>query len=110
MLNEISDIGMAVSSDHGDSLDVHPTCKQPVGERLARWALNKTYLKDIVPSGPIFRGADVPGERVYVFLIMDKGCEALRESLCRCFEVAEFEGVYYPATAEVVRRTSEGIQ
>ena len=30
MLNEISDIGMAVSSDHGDSLDVHPTCKQPV--------------------------------------------------------------------------------
>ena len=29
MLNEISHIGMAVSSDHGDSLDVHPTCKKP---------------------------------------------------------------------------------
>ena len=28
MLNEISHIGMAVSSDHGDSLDVHPICKK----------------------------------------------------------------------------------
>lgn len=102
MLNEISDIGMAVSSDHGDSLDVHPTCKQPVGERLARWALNKTYLKDIVPSGPLFRGADVRGGKVYLSFDYGQGMRSSDGKSLRCFEVAEFEGVYYPATAEVV--------
>ena len=102
MLNEISDIGMAVSSDHGDSLDVHPTCKQPVGERLARWALNKTYLKDIVPSGPLFRGADVRGEKVYLSFDYGQGMRSSDGKSLRCFEVAEFEGIYYPATAEVV--------
>ena len=102
MLNEISDIGMAVSSDHGDSLDVHPTCKQPVGERLARWALNKTYLKDIVPSGPLVRGADVRGEKVYLSFDYGQGMRSSDGKSLRCFEVAEFEGIYYPATAEVV--------
>lgn len=102
MLNEISDIGMAVSSDHGDSLDVHPTCKQPVGERLARWALNKTYLKDIVPSGPLFRSADVRGEKVYLSFDYRQGMRSSDGKSLRCFEVAEFEGIYYPATAEVV--------
>ena len=102
MLNEISDIGMAVSSDHGDSLDVHPTCKQPVGERLARWALNKTYLKDIVPSGPLFRSADVRGEKVYLSFDYGQGMRSSDGKSLRCFEVAEFEGIYYPATAEVV--------
>lgn len=102
MLNEISGIGMAVSSDHGDSLDVHPTCKQPVGERLARWALNKTYLKDIVPSGPLFRGADVRGEKVYLSFDYGQGMRSSDGKSLRCFEVAEFEGIYYPATAEVV--------
>lgn len=102
MLNEIPGIGMAVSSDHGDSLDVHPTCKQPVGERLARWALNKTYLKDIVPSGPLFRGADVRGEKVYLSFDYGQGMRSSDGKSLRCFEVAEFEGVYYPATAEVI--------
>lgn len=102
MLNEIPGIGMAVSSDHGDSLDVHPTCKQPVGERLARWALNKTYLKDIVPSGPLFRGADVRGEKVYLSFDYGQGMLSSDGKSLRCFEVAEFEGVYYPATAEVI--------
>ena len=42
LMAEIPHIGMAVSSDRGDSLDVHPKQKREVGERLAAWALNKT--------------------------------------------------------------------
>ena len=54
MMYEIPHTGMAVSSDLGDSLDVHPKHKQPVGERLAHWALNQTYgKKNVTPSGPI---------------------------------------------------------
>jgi sialate O-acetylesterase len=45
--------GMAVCSDAGARDDVHPSNKKVVGERLARWALNKTYSQNIVPSGPL---------------------------------------------------------
>jgi len=45
--------GMAVCSDIGSKDDVHPTNKKDVGERLARWALNKIYHENIVPSGPL---------------------------------------------------------
>lgn len=53
--------GMAVTIDIGDANDIHPKNKQDVGERLARWALAKTYQKPIVYSGPIFRTAVVEG-------------------------------------------------
>ncbi len=53
MLQLIPNTGMAVSSDIGAKNDVHPTNKKVIGERLARWALNKTYLKKILPSGPL---------------------------------------------------------
>lgn len=57
LLNEIKHGGMAVSSDIGSKNDVHPTNKRDVGYRLARWALNKTYGKKVVPSGPLPRTA-----------------------------------------------------
>ena len=45
--------GMAVCSDIGFKNSVHPTNKKAVGDRLARWALNKTYGENIIPSGPL---------------------------------------------------------
>lgn len=45
--------GMVVSSDAGDSTDVHPRDKKIVGERLASWALARTYRKKILASGPL---------------------------------------------------------
>lgn len=53
MLKLIPNSGMAVCSDIGFKNDVHPTNKKDVGERLARWALNKTYHTNIIPSGPL---------------------------------------------------------
>lgn len=53
MMQLIPNSGMAVCSDIGFKNDVHPTNKKDVGERLARWALNKTYNKRIIPSGPL---------------------------------------------------------
>lgn len=53
MLQLIPNSGMAVCSDIGFKNDVHPTNKKDVGERLAKWALNKTYHINIIPSGPL---------------------------------------------------------
>jgi len=52
MAQQLQNVGMAVSSDLGDSLNVHPIDKQPVGERLARLALKYTYKKNIPANGP----------------------------------------------------------
>jgi len=74
MIQLIPNSGMAVCSDIGFKNDVHPTNKKDVGERLARWALNKTYKKDIVPSGPLPLKATYVNEKVIVsFQYMAKG-------------------------------------
>ena len=54
------------------------------------------------PSGPLFRGANVRGGKVFCLLIMEKGCGARTKSPYNALEVAEYDGIYYPATAEVV--------
>ena len=50
---EITNCDFAVSSDKGDPWDVHPKSKAPVGERLARLALNQTYgMQHVAQHGP----------------------------------------------------------
>ena len=46
----IPNTGLAVTTDIGDSKDIHPKNKQDVGKRLALWALAGPYGKDITPS------------------------------------------------------------
>ena len=101
-LARVAHTGMVVSSDKGDSLDVHPTEKRPVGERLARWALNQTYHRDILPSGPLCRAAEAQADGS-VLLSFDyaEGLRASDGQPLREFEVAEHDGLYFPATAEV---------
>ena len=53
--------GMAVSIDIGDDKDIHPRNKQDVGLRLALNALAKTFGKNIVYRGPVFRSMKVEG-------------------------------------------------
>lgn len=94
--------GMAVCTDRGDSLNVHPADKKPVGERLARWALHSTYGKEtVVPSGPLFRSADFRGGAVRLTFDYGEAMGSADGMPLRSFELAETEGLYYPAKAEV---------
>ena len=67
LLKQIPNSGMAVSSDVGDSLDVHPRRKKEVGERLARLALHFTYnKKEVVPHGPVALNAVRHADQIVV--------------------------------------------
>lgn len=114
LMKHIGNTGMAVTSDCGDSLNVHPKRKQPVGERLARWALCKTYGMALTPSGPIYKGVVRQGDALVVsFDYADGLCTSDGKSPST-FEIAEEEGMYYPATAVVsgttVRLTSPAVK
>ncbi len=63
MTLSVPNTGMAVTIDIGEG-DLHPKNKQDVGKRLALWALAKTYGKNIVYSGPIYKSMKVDGNEV----------------------------------------------
>ena len=94
---------MAVSSDHGNMYDVHPKEKQPIGERLARLALNGTYNKThITPCGPAPTKATAKGKRITLYFDHAKGLSTADGETPRTFEIAEAEGLFYPAQATIV--------
>lgn len=114
LMQQIANTGMAVSSDCGDSLDVHPLRKQPIGQRLARLALNKTYGMSVTPSGPIYKGVVRSADALIVsFDYADSLCTSDGKQPST-FEIAEEEGMYYPATAVIegntVRLTSPEVK
>lgn len=58
--------GMAVAIDIGDAGNIHPANKQDVGKRLSLWALAKDYGKDIVCSGPLYKGMKKEGSKIRI--------------------------------------------
>ena len=114
LMKHIDNTGMAVTSDCGDSLNVHPKRKLPVGERLARWALCKTYGKTITPSGPVYKAVVREGDALVVSFDYADALTTSDGKSPSTFEIAEEEGMYYPATAVVsgntVRLTSPAVK
>ena len=94
--------GMAVSYDYGHPTDVHPKNKQPIGERLAQWALGDTYGRKVLPSGPLFRSATFNGKAATVAFDYARGMHPADGKTLRGFELSDGNGIFYPATAEVV--------
>lgn len=92
---------MAVSSDLGDSLDVHPRQKRPVGERLARLALHHDYGMNLVPCGPVLKEAVWNGEQTVLSFEHADGLTTADAQALRCFEVASEDEVYVPAEAVI---------
>ena len=95
---EIEHCEMAVSSDKGDSLDVHPRDKRPIGERLGCIALHHDYgFSHVTPSGPTIRSAHNKGNGIILTFDHADGLRASDNTKLKTFEVADEKGLYYPA-------------
>lgn len=91
--------GMAVTTDIGNAKDIHPKNKQDVGKRLASIALEKTYGKIKVGSGPLYQSMQTAGNSITLsFAKTGTGLTAKGGKLTG-FEVAGADKVFYPATA-----------
>ncbi len=98
--------GMVVSHDHGDSLDVHPRNKRPIGERLARLALHKNYdYRKLVSQSPRPVGIDIHEGCVRIAFSglndANRGLHPASGDRIIGFEVAGKDGIFHPAEARV---------
>ncbi len=103
-LQELDDVGMAITLDIGDPKDIHPRNKLDVGLRLARWALSQTYGQEgVTPMGPVFEQVELDDNNNYRILFDTFGGElAVRDGEeLSGFEVAGADRAFHPAKARI---------
>ena len=100
MASRLRNTWMAVTTDVGDSLDVHYTNKKPVGERLGLQALHHSYDYNIESDGPICHSVSAKDNGLELQFIHAKSLSAKGSRLIG-FEVAGADGIYYPAEAQI---------
>jgi sialate O-acetylesterase len=70
----VHNTGMAVTLDIGNPDNIHPAYKKDVGERLALWALAKTYNKSNFYSGPLYKSSEIKDDYIIIsFNYADNG-------------------------------------
>jgi sialate O-acetylesterase len=93
--------GIAVITDVGDPVDIHPKQKEPVGARLALDAEALVYGKKVEYSGPLYDKLKVDGSKaVLSFTHVGKGLEAKGGPLTG-FTIAGADHKFYNATATI---------
>ncbi|WP_163407421.1 sialate O-acetylesterase [Flavobacterium ajazii] len=105
-LKKIGNSGMAVTTDVGDTNNIHPIDKQTVGHRLALISLAKTYKDDkLVYSGPIYNHLKIKKDKIQLFFdYADSGFRKTTENL-KEFEIAGEDKIFYPAVAKIDGKT-----
>ena len=100
----VKNTGMALAIDCGDKKNIHPAAKQPVGERLARLALDQVYGQNVVSRGPAFQAFERENEQVLVhFHYFEKGLKTSDGNpAVPGFEMAGDDRKFRTATARIV--------
>jgi sialate O-acetylesterase len=99
-MDTIPNSGMAVIMDIGEEKCIHPSNKKVTGERLAYWALAKTYdIKGFGYSSPVYKAMEIKDSAIVIsFDNVPNGITSFgKES--NCFEIAGADKVFYPAKA-----------
>lgn len=109
----LPNVAFVVTTDIGTQHDIHPTDKEPVGERLALAARKLIYGESsLVASGPTFRSLKITGnEALVTFENAGEGLEArsglssgnpVSADTLSGFTIAGADGRFVPAVAKIV--------
>lgn len=102
-MNTIKKSGMIVTADiAGNVTDIHPRNKVDVGERLARWALAKTYSKpNVFVSGPLYKSKKIEGNTIRIqFDYTADGLQIKGDSIANLW-IAGNDGKFMKALAKI---------
>lgn len=96
---------MAVTIDVGNAGDIHPTAKQPIGQRLALAAQALAYGEKLEYSGPTYDTITVNGNQATLAFKHLGGGLVAKDGELRGFTIAGADGKFAPATAKIVGDT-----
>ncbi|ALM47480.1 9-O-acetylesterase [Flavobacterium psychrophilum] len=102
---KIPNTGMAVTTDIGDPLDIHPKNKQDVGYRLASIALAKVYGEKTEYSGPLYKSFVVKGSSAVVSFDHTTGMKAAENATLKGFAIAGADKIFHWANAKIQGNT-----
>lgn len=98
----LKNTGMAVTTDIGDTHDIHPKNKQDVGLRLALQARKYTYGEDIVASGPEYHYYQMEGDKIRIFFKPENSKLMVKDGdTLKGFAIAGVDKKFYWADAKI---------
>jgi sialate O-acetylesterase len=104
-IGALNNTEMIVTMDVGESRDLHPKNKKPIGIRLALAALHKTYSDlSVVYKGPRIKTVDFSKSKAVVRYFDDSVQGGLRTNdgkPPKYFSLAGADGRFYPAEASI---------
>lgn len=102
-MKTVENTGMVVTLDIGNCTNIHPAEKKTVGNRLALWALSKTYnIEGIGFSGPVFKDMEQikTGKIKLNFDYVVNGLSSFGKELIG-FEISGEDKIFYKAQAQI---------
>lgn len=99
-----SNVGLIVTIDIGEGSNIHPKNKLDVGQRMAWWALNDVYRRDM-PKSPLLVKSEVIGSKaVLTFVNVGKGLKMKDGDKLDEFALAGDDKKWTWADAKIVGR------
>ncbi len=100
-LAKVKNTAMAVTTDVGNATNIHPTQKEPVGQRLALAARALAYGEKIEYSGPLYDSMTAKGGQIVLnFKHAGSGLVA-KDGELKGFTIAGEDKKFVPAKAEI---------
>ena len=99
---KVTNTALIVTTDCGDAENIHPSHKQPVGERLAIAARALAYKERVEYDGPVYRSFTIKNDEVILnFRHIGKGLTAKRNEDLKGFTIAGEDKKFVPAKAVI---------
>jgi len=104
-VSALNNTAMVTTIDVGEAKNLHPHNKKPIGIRLAKTALNRTYGQlDIVARGPQYQYLEVSGKKAIIHFepgTTTGGLQTDSAGAPKFFLIAGADQQFYPAEAAI---------
>lgn len=109
LMEDMSGVYMAVSSDIGDPTDVHPIEKKIVGQRLANLAKQHTYGREILADSPKLTEVQQNGTELILTFSACKQLKTRGEEALKGLELIDDRGFFHPVQSAKIYKNQISI-